>query len=207
MSSKKIHRLTAVILGLFIISHLAVHLTAWVGIEAHLKTLNAIQWVYRNPIGEGLLVITIITQIVTGIKRLKAKRRNKSKWVKAQMYSGLYLIAFMTIHTSAAIYTHSIFGVETDFYWAAGSVTLSPIKFVFWPYYFIAILSFFVHAACALHFGWPGRFQTAKKTLPAFGSLLAIAILIPFSGALYDILIPKDVMGYYAKYFGFLGIS
>jgi len=84
MRVKQIHRFTAIILGLFILSHLTVHLFALGGIEAHLKALDSVQWVYRNPIGEALLVIAIAVQIFTGLKRLKAKRKNRSRWAKAQ---------------------------------------------------------------------------------------------------------------------------
>jgi len=115
MRVKQIHRFTAIILGLFILSHLTVHLFALGGIEAHLKALDSVQWVYRNPIGEALLVIAIAVQIFTGLKRLKAKRKNRSRWAKAQVFSGLYLVMFLIIHTGAAIFTHGIFGAEEHF--------------------------------------------------------------------------------------------
>lgn len=201
MLMKKIHRLTAIILGLFIISHLAVHLFALGGIDAHLKALDAVQWIYRHPIGEIILVAVILIQIITGLKRLKAKRKSPDRWAKAQVYSGLYLMFFMVVHTSAAIYTHNIHGLETDFYWAAGSMNISPVKFMFWPYYFAGVLSFFVHFACALHFGFKGQFPRLKKALPWIGALTALAIILPISGVLYDVPILDEVLEYYQKYF------
>ena len=207
MRAKRLHRITAIILGIFIVSHLIVHLFAIGGINAHLKALDSVQWIYRNPIGETLLVAAIITQIVTGWKRLKAKRKNPSKWAKAQVYSGLYLMFFLIIHTSAAIATHTIFNLETDFYWAAGSMNISPIKFFFWPYYFLAVTSLFVHFACALHFGWPGKFKALKNILPILGALIALVIILTFTGLFYDVPITEDVLNYYRKNFGMLGIK
>jgi len=207
MRAKQIHRFTAIILGLFIISHLVVHLFAVGGINAHLKALDSVQWIYRNPIGETLLVAAIVVQIVTGWKRLKAKRKSLNKWAKAQVFSGLYLMGFLIIHTSAAIYTHNVFALETDFYWAAGSMNISPIKYFFWPYYFLAILSLFVHLACALHFGWPRKFGTLKKILPWLGCAIALTIILTFTGLLYDVPITEDVMNYYRKNFGILGVE
>lgn len=207
MKAKKLHRATAIILGVFIVSHLIVHLFALGGIEAHLKALNAVQWIYRNPLGESLLVIAILTQIVTGLKRLKAKRKNKTVWAKAQVFSGLYLMGFLIIHTSAAIFTHSIFGLETDFYWAAGSMNISPVKFFFWPYYFFAVLSVFVHFACALHFGWPGKFGVVRKGLPWLGGIIALTIILTFTGTFYDVPITENVLEYYRKNFGILGME
>ena len=207
MKVKQLHRVTALILGVFIITHLAVHLFALGGIDAHLKALDAVQWIYRNPIGETLLVIAVLTQIVTGLKRLKAKRKNKTLWAKAQVFSGLYLMGFLIIHTSAAIMTHTIFVLETDFYWAAGSMNISPIKFVFWPYYFLAITSLFTHFACALHFGWPNKLKLLKNTLPYIGAFIALTIILTFTGLFYDIPITEDVLNYYRKNFGILGVE
>lgn len=207
MRAKRLHRITAIILGIFIASHLIVHLFAIGGINAHLKALDSVQWIYRNPIGETLLVAAIITQIVTGWNRLKAKRRSPNRWAKAQVYSGLYLMFFLIIHTSAAIATHTIFSLETDFYWAAGSMNISPIKFFFWPYYFLAVTSLFVHFACALHFGWPRKFTALKKILPISGALIALAIILTFTGLFYDVPITEDVLNYYRKNFGVLGVK
>jgi len=201
MQARRIHRLTAILLGLFIVSHLIVHLFALGGIEAHMAALDAVQWTYRHPLGEAILVGAILIQIVTGVRRLKAKRKSPSKWAKAQVYSGLYLIMFLIVHTSAALYTHHIFGLETDFYWAAGSMGISPVKYMFWPYYFFAILAMFVHFACAVHFGWKGKMGWLKKSLPVIGVIVALAIILPISGAFYDIQIPEAVMEYYRKYF------
>ena len=207
MNIKKVHRLTAIILGVFILSHLIVHLFALGGIEAHLKALNSIQWIYRNPLGETILVVAILTQIITGLKRLKAKRKNKTFWARAQIISGIYLMIFLIIHTGAAISTHNIFGLETDFYWAAGSMNISPIKFFFWPYYFFAIMALFVHFACALHFGWPQKFDILKKVLPWIGGVIALTIIFTFTGLFYDIPITEDVHNYYRKNFGNLGVK
>lgn len=208
MKAKQLHRITAIILGVFIISHLAVHLFALGGINAHIKALDAVQWIYRNPLGEIILVLAILTQIVTGSKRLKAKRKSpKNIWAKAQVFSGLYLMFFLIIHTSAAIFTHNVFGLETDFYWAAGSMNISPVKFFFWPYYFFAILAIFVHLACALHFGWPSKFKALKITLPWLGAIIALTIILTFTGLFYDIPITEDVLNYYRKNFGILGVE
>jgi len=207
MKAKQIHRFTASILGVFIVSHLIVHLFAIGGIQAHLKALDSIQWIYRNPVTETFLVIAIVVQIVTGWKRLKAKRKSPNKWAKAQVYSGLYLIMFLIIHTSAAIYTHNVFGLETDFYWAAGSMNISPIKYIFWPYYFLAVTSVFVHFACAVHFGWPQKFRALKNILPLIGALIALVIILTFTGLFYDVPVTEDVLNYYRKNFGILGVD
>jgi succinate dehydrogenase hydrophobic anchor subunit len=207
MRVKQIHRLTAVILGIFILSHLGVHLTALISKETHFKALDIVQVAYRHPVMEALLVIAILTQIITGFKRLRLKRKLKDKWARLQVASGLYLIFFLLNHTGAALYTHHIFEVETDFYWAAGSLQISPIKYGFAIYYFLAVLSVFVHLAAALHFGWKGSSPRLEKAISISGALVAGLIIFGFWGVLYDVTIPADMMAYFEKNFGFLGLS
>ena len=207
MKTKQLHRLTAIILGVFILSHLGVHLTSLISKEAHFAVLDFVQIPYRNPVGETILVIAILTQIITGFKRLKIKRKVKDKWAKAQVWSGCYLIFFLLNHTGAALYTHHIFGVDTDFYWAAGSLQLSPIKYFFAVYYFLAVLSIFVHLSAALHFGWKGSSPRLEKSISIAGAMTGGLIVFAFWGVLYDVVLPADIMAYFDKNFGFLGLS
>ncbi len=203
--NRLIHRSIAVLLGLFIVSHLAVHLFALAGAEAHLAALDAVQWTYRNPVVETLLVLAILTQIVTGVRRLRL--RNISGWALAQVVSGAYLVMFLIVHTSAALYTHHIFGLETDFYWAAGSMHFDPIRYGFALYYFAAIVAVFTHLGAAAHFGWPAAPKLLPPALPALGAVIAAAIIVAFWGALYPIEVGPDVEAYYQKYFGLFGVD
>ena len=205
-SAKTLHRFTAVLLLLFIVSHLAVHLTALGGIDQHLAALKAVQVIYRNPVGETILVVAIILQVVTGAKQLRFKRL-RSGWAKAQVISGSYLLFFLIIHTSAAVSTHQLFGLETDFYWAAGTVNISPIKYGFMPYYFAGVLAFFVHMAAALRMGWPRTPKPLLIALPVLGSAIGALIVASFAGAFYPIDIPPEVMAYFEKNFGFLELE
>ncbi len=205
LSAKSIHRFTAIVLLLFIISHLTVHLFALAGPEAHQSALKSVQWIYRNPIGEIILVLAILTQILTGARRLRFKRLRG--WAKAQMYSGCYLLFFLFIHSSAAIYTHNIYGLETDFYWAAGTLNISPIKYGFLLYYFAGVLAFFVHIAAALRMGWPQTSPKLLTAIPIIGAVTAFLILAALSGAFYTIEIPADAMAYFEKNFGFLDLK
>ena len=70
------HRIGACILLVFILSHLGVHLTALLGISAHQSSLTFVQSVYRNPVGETLLVLVIVMQIISGAAKLKRTGRS-----------------------------------------------------------------------------------------------------------------------------------
>ncbi len=198
------HRAGAFLLGAFIISHLAVHVMAYGGPEAHLAALETVQWIYRNPLGESLLVLIIVSQIITGARRLRF--RNVTGWARVQVISGGYLLIFLLMHTSAALYTHHIFGLDTDFYWAAGSLHFDPIRWGFAIYYMAAIIAFFAHIAAALHFGWPKTPPQFLKSLCIAGGIVGIAIIWVFWGMIYPIDIGPDVERYYSTYFKPLGV-
>ncbi len=204
-TTRLIHRSIAALLGLFILTHLIVHLFALAGPEAHLAALDAVQWTYRNPIVETLLVLAILTQIVTGARRLRFA--NVRGWALAQVISGSYLILFFVLHTGAALYTHHIYDLETDFYWSAGSMHFDPIRYGFALYYFGAIVAVFTHIGAAVRFGWPAAPRPLPVALPAFGAGVAAAIIAAFWGLLYPIEIGPDVEAYYETYFGIFGVS
>lgn len=200
MRAKAIHRTSAILLGTFILTHLLVHLTALAGAEAHLATLDFVQVIYRNPIGEAILVLSIITQIITGASRLRF--RGIGGWALLQVISGLYLIFFLIIHTSAALMTHNVFGIETDFYWAAGSLYYPGIRIGFAIYYLAAVAAIFTHLAAALHFGWPNASKALVRSLPWVGIGLGALIVATFAGVFYTIELSDEAAGYYIQNFG-----
>ena len=195
---KRIHRASALLLIIFITFHLAVNLTAVFGADVHIAALKWVQMVYRHPVGEVILILAILTQIVTGLQRVRAKPLKG--WGLIQVVSGCYLVVFLIAHSSAALYTHHIFGIETNFYWAAGSLHYFPLKYGFAIYYLLAVLAVFSHLGAALYFGF-GQAVMAK-VMPFLGVGVGCAIIAGFSGALYPIEIPLEVARYYQVFFG-----
>ena len=198
---KHAHRLLAIFLGLFIVSHLAIHLTALWGAETHKTVLSSIQGIYCNRFIEPVLLLAIAVQIYVGV-RLYWRRRHLPRqtiWMRVQGLSGLYLALFLLIHSSAAIMTRHVFGLDTDFYWAAGTLNISPLKYGFAPYYFLAVVAFFTHIAAALSFR-----RDVNPWLPrifiAAGVVIATVIVLTFGGAFYDINLPQAVIENFEKY-------
>lgn len=196
------HRVLALLLGLFILSHFAVHLTALAGPEAHIRYLDMARVVYKNPVIEPLLVIAILTQVFIGVKLVARRWRQPSKgfWGWLQILSGLYLAFFLLIHSSAALYTKYGIGLDTNFYWGAGTVNIAPLMYGFMPYYFLGISSVFAHFASALYFGWQGRGAQVAPVILAFGMGLAVLIVATFAGAFYEITIPPRYFEYFQGY-------
>lgn len=202
LSLVKAHRILAFGLGLFIVSHLAVHMTALLGPETHIVILSKFQGVYRNWLVEPLLYLAIIFQVIIGAKLVirRYKQAKKGFWGWAQIVSGGYLAMFLIIHASAALITRHIIGLDTNFYWAAGTLNIDPLRYLFAPYYLLGIMSVFVHLAAALHFGWDTRGKHVPPILILAGIFISSLIVTAFSGGFYEITLPQDVIDVFNNY-------
>lgn len=199
--AKTAHRRIAVVLLIFIAVHFATHFGALGGIEAHTAALAAGRTIYQFQPVETLLIAALAIQIMLGVVLLRQirKRPRKSAWHYAQILSGSYLVLFITMHTSAAILTRGIAGLDTNFYWAAGTLIIEPLRYGFVPYYFLAVISLTTHLASALHFH--GRRISARLALSA-GPIIAVPILLAYGGAFYSVDLPQDYLDYFAVYTG-----
>jgi len=198
--ARKAHGLLAIFLGAFIAQHLAAHLTALGGIGNHRAALDAGRTVYRIPAVEMLLLTTFAAQIVLGLilaRCLVRKNGRQGWWRRAQISSGLYLAAFILLHSGANLVARFGFDLDTGFFWPAGSLTLDPLPYLFAPYYGLALAAISTHLAAALHFR--GKRRLALPVALS-GPLLAVPILLVFSGALYAFELPQAYLDYYSYY-------
>ncbi len=198
MGVAMVHRGLAGLLGLFIAAHMAVHGAALWSAEAHIAAQKAIEDVYRSPFVEPVLAATILTQVILGIRLFRRRWAEPGKgfWGWLQLASGGYLAFFLLAHTTAALVTRHLVGLETNFYWAAGTATLEPFLYTFRPYYALAIFTVFAHAACAWRFASRGVY--VPWALVTVGAFFSITVVAAVSGALYPIDLPQA----YADYFG-----
>jgi succinate dehydrogenase/fumarate reductase cytochrome b subunit len=191
------HRITGVLILIFVTMHLGVHLTALVGISAHNETLLFVQILYRNPVAEPLLLSALLLQIGIGVRfaLLRWRSTKDDRWARLQLVSGLYLAFFIINHTGAALFARYGAGLETNFYWASG-VLLHPIlRWYFYPYYALAIIAVFAHAATAVWY----RTRSARsvRLVMISGVGAAVLILLSFGGWLYPIPTPSAYQRYY----------
>jgi hypothetical protein len=206
-----LHRVLGLCLALFVSSHLATHLTALGGADAHLAALKTVQKAYRNPVVEPILIAGLLLQIGLGVRLAVAHRRRPTGdiwagefWPRAQLWSGLYLAWFIVVHSSAALYTRLGFGLETNFYWASGTLLHPALQWLFYPYYTLAIAAVFTHAAAALR-RWSGRAAAGAVALSA-GSVVTLLIMLAFGGWLYPIATPAAYQAYYAALLDKVGL-
>ncbi len=191
------HRVSGIAILVFVTLHLAVHLTALAGVRAHVETLSIIQMLYRNPVVEPLLLVALTLQISIGIRFAFARWHSAQgeRWARLQLVSGLYLALFIINHTGAALYARYAAGLDTNFFWASGSLLHPITRWFFYPYYALAIVAVFSHVAAAVWF----RTRCVKTVgFTLFVSLVvAILILFAFGGWLYTISLPGPYRSYY----------
>ncbi|NVE93594.1 hypothetical protein [Altererythrobacter lutimaris] len=200
-AAKRAHGILAGFILIFIVVHFATHFAALGGAQAHAAALDLARPVYQFPLVEIALVMALATQIVLGIRLLTLirKRVRKGLWHKVQFASGAYLAFFIILHTSAAVITRLFVGLDTNFYWAAGTVVLAPLKYGFTPYYVLAVTAIASHLLAAMHFRRPRPWQVPAL---AIGPLLGITFVFGYGGAFQPVELPQEYRDYLATFPG-----
>lgn len=186
------HRVSAVLLAIFLAMHLLNHVAGLWGVAAHLDFMDAARLVYRSPALEPVLLAAVLVQIVTGVEQVRAAwGTRRGFWRRTQAASGLYLAFFLANHTFWVLVARLGYGLDSNFYLAATFLTIWPLPILFAPYYALGVLALFAHLACVAHFRIQGR--TGDRIGQAFvacGAALAGVIVAAFMGAFYDIRLP-----------------
>ena len=187
----RVHYAAAIPLFVFLIAHVANHVMAIDGYDAHVHVQNVLRVVYRNRLVEPLLLVAVVTQVVTGAMLVWNARGSHFTPMRAlQFVSGAYLSMFFFSHVNAVlVFGRWLQGVDTTFKWATGGPAglLASGSAALLPYYLLSVLAFFMHAACA------GRWalapiagnraaQRAAWVVGAAGCLVTLALLAPLTG-------------------------
>jgi hypothetical protein len=186
------HRVSAVLLALFLAAHLVNHVVALWGVAAHLAFMDGARLVYRSPALEPPLLAAALVQIVTGVEQVRAGwGTRRGFWQRTQAVSGLYLAFFLANHTFWVLMARAGYGLDSNFYLAATFLTIWPLPLLFAPYYAMGVFALFAHLACAAHFRIHGRIgDRVGQAFVAGGAMLAGVIVAAFMGAFYDIHLP-----------------
>jgi len=146
---KGIHYYTGLTLAIYIGTHLLNHLLILHSEAMHINFMQKARKVYRHPIVEGVLLTAVGLQILSGLFLVTQKWTKTESWFDwAQICSGLYLLLFLTYHVRAVMVGRHKMHIDTNLYYGAGVMNMWPQKLIFIPYYSLAILAFFFHAAC-----------------------------------------------------------
>jgi succinate dehydrogenase/fumarate reductase cytochrome b subunit len=89
---KKLHRISGIVIALFLVLHLTNHLFALGGPQLHITVMNLFRHVYRFWAVEVFLLLCVTFQIISGMALVYKKGfRKQSLYVVIQVLSGLYL--------------------------------------------------------------------------------------------------------------------
>lgn len=198
----RLHRSGACVIGAFLLGHLSNHLLALNGVAAHIRFMDALRHVYRHPLVEVVLLLCVLSQMASGLVFLRRRwPRRQGGLDTLQLISGAYLAMFLLIHVSAVIGGRALLGLDTNFYYAAAGMHVRPYQWFFVPYYFFAIVSVFVHLACA--FDWLARHHRGRRAgtsiLLAGGVAVAMLVTAAFAGLFFPIAIPAEYLATYAR--------
>jgi succinate dehydrogenase/fumarate reductase cytochrome b subunit len=196
------HRISGVVIGLFVLLHFANHAALFWGVDSHIRTMDAMRPLYRNFVTETVLLLAIGFQMVSGITMLWRRRKQISGvvgWLQAG--SGFYVFLFLIVHLSAVFQARLSDGTDTNIYFAVAGYYAGLSGF-FTPYYFLAVSALTAHIGCALYWilgsnGHGNRMALAICLIA--GTLFAAALTVKMVGWLEPIQIPQSYLAKFAR--------
>lgn len=200
---KKVHYFSGLFITFFIILHFGNHLFSLVSPEKHVEVMEIVRLVYRNWLFESLLILACIVQFISGINLYRKKRKNLvDRFDKFHIYSGLYLAIFLIFHPMAIFVGRLYYEVDTNFWFGAMVVNISPFPLFFIPYYFLGVFAFFVHIACihrkrVTQLGWKVNADTHAKVIIVIGAMIGLLIIAGFTGFFQGLTIPDEYRNVY----------
>jgi hypothetical protein len=182
-----------VILIVFLLPHIANHLTAIWNVDLHKTVMQGLRRIYRTDIIQPLLVGLFIFQIASGLVLWRTRMRVGAGFFGTlQTAAGIYLAIYIVSHMMAVfVLGRVVMKVDTDFLFASGAPTgllHDPWNVRLIPHYSLAVWALFIHLACGLRgvllshgisiataniFAWP---------IIGFGGVIAATIILAMCG-------------------------
>lgn len=186
------HALTALVLLLFLLPHVANHVTGLWSAATHVHVMKGLRTVYRNPLVEPLLVAVILFQIGGGVVLFWRRSARKSDlFGTLQTAAAAYLAVFLTSHLIAVfVLARAVMKVDSDFSFASGApagLLLDSWNIRLIPHYFLAVCCLFVHVGCGARAVMLPRVPVAASNRVAWwiigvGALAAAAAVAGLGG-------------------------
>ena len=194
MLPRRLHRVVGAVLAVFLAVHVANHLAALAGVDAHVRFMDAARRVYRQPVVEAVLLLCVVLQAASGLRMLWARRQRRRgvlAWLQAG--SGAYVALFLAIHV-VAVLAGRMSGLDTNFYFAAAGLHAWPFVLFFVPYYFLAVAALLVHVGSALARYAGERRMLVVALAAGIGVVTASLIVTALAGGAYRVDIPRDYL-------------
>jgi len=199
----KFHRVSALLIGSFILFHLINHLYILGGVQQHIEFMDIFRLAYRNVFVESILLFCVMYQVCSGLYFVWKRRGQRAGFFeRAQAASGLYLAYFLINHVGAVLYGRFGAELDTNIYYGIAGFHSEPFQFYFIPYYFFAVVALFVHLASA--FNWLSRnaIQQSLRNKLAYviilvGVSISTTLILGFCGVFNEISIPQEYSAMY----------
>ena len=199
----KYHRISAGFIGIFVFFHLINHLCILNGVQQHIEFMKAFRHFYRNPIGESILLMSVLFQVCSGVYLVWSRRGRRVGFLeKAQAISGLYLAYFLINHVVAVLIGRFGAELDTNIYFGIAGFYTKLFQFYFVPYYFFAVVALFVHIAVA--FNYISRKSIVQRVrlklsylIILIGVMISGVLILGFYGVFNDISIPQQYRATY----------
>jgi hypothetical protein len=169
---KGIHYFSGLTIAAYVGVHLLNHLLILRSEATHIRFMQAARKIYRQPAVEGLLLLAVAVQVLSGtILVIQKWSRAEGLFDWLHIGSGIYLALFLTNHVRAVMVGRYKMHIDTNLYYGAGVMNMWPQKLFYIPYYAFAVLAFFSHVA-SIH-----RTKMREFVSPDFAEQQAIGIL------------------------------
>ena len=205
---RKAHRCNAIFLSAFIMLHMVTHLSGAFGVEAYNAVQDTFRTVYRHPVVETPLLISITAQLVIGAYLLVHRIRRDGVscfWGWLQIVSGAFFFVFMAQHLYSLGMARLYFRLDTNFYWPASVMSGPWFIYYFAPYYILGVFALFTHVGTGLRFalidrGAPELGRRVGILTIAVGALVSLAIPPIIAGVFFPIELPQEWVDYLRFY-------
>jgi len=180
------HGISAALITIFAVAHLANHLAGVLGGETHIAVMRSLRLVYRSPVVETLLMACVLFQVASGWVLLSHRMRKPfSGWIDTvQNASGMYLLLFFASHISAVMRARYLRHIDTNWVWlTADNLLKDPWSVRLVPYYFLGVIALAVHGACGvrhvlMEHDRPRLADRAFTAIAASGAVVGVMILV-----------------------------
>jgi hypothetical protein len=179
------------ILAVFLLMHLGNHLVGlWSG-AAHIRIMDVVRRVYRNPVMEPVLVGLILFQIASGVLLLRRRMAGPGDLFGViQALTGFYVAVYFVGHVIAA-FSARMAGTDTNWNWLTGhdrGLLFHLSGSAVLAHYWVGPIAIVAHVACGLrvvaieHGASPAVAGRAASGLIGLGVVASSAILAGLLG-------------------------
>ena len=214
ISMRKFHKINALILMAFAVLHIGNHMFLVAGRETYNHVQDLVNNIYRLPVVEPLLIMSISMQVFVGLVLIVRSLRQKPKrkfwkrgfWEKLQIISGLVFAWFVVEHLWALGLVRWFTDLHTTFYWPASVMNDAPFVYYFAPYYFFGVLALCTHIGIGLRYwavdaGKPKLGERLGFGAIGIGIICGIVIVLSLTGRFYDITLPPEWVDYLKSFY------